>query len=599
MPAKSWFESPTEQDWLVQRIRQDGAARPPNLKKYADAVAAEFVAEFPGAAEPLAITKRGRFQRMESPEECADRRGKRPKRCSDWIQNHWAKYTGTSQAPPSYIALKEYPAEPKVGRAKSALDLFKSENPQIAAAARETAIQDGLDIKRDWATITTRVNTAFADALKSDPRREYYYRRSQDDKDAKAAERRQQKAQQETEEQDEDLMSPRHRNKTFNDLEYTIHTFITKIASQTNTEIFIMFGGQAGNGSWKKYIMTNRAGEENDFGQDVQKSRHPGFGILDAFDQHLKRVRAYDPEGGIMEPATQSSPASSLPSHAPSPIVPSPGSPTSRDQAPQGSPAPTSHTQPAPSPTSPLQRSPLQTSPLQRTPSAASPAQRSPPSALSPQQLSGILDENPAPGCLLRAETEDSSITTTSGQSTTCPPLSLPPLASVISDDTVLPAALADDQLLPSHVDPNATEARKDLSPSGVALTAIPTPVSPREQPQQSASGDRAPAPPLLSITPSQDGVPQSQQPVAGNKPPRGRKAASAAGTVLPPGPLSPRKTRQDRKVEGELAALTTKRQTRTTAAAVVAKSSLGKRASGAPDNTTIPKKQKKSGVRR
>ena len=40
--------------------------------------------------------------------------------------------------------------------------------------------------------------------------------------------------------------------------------------------------------------MTNRSGENDDFGREILNPRHPAFGVLDAFDDFLKRVQGYE-----------------------------------------------------------------------------------------------------------------------------------------------------------------------------------------------------------------------------------------------------------------------------------------------------------------
>lgn len=110
-----------------------------------------------------------------------------------WIRNHKNALLGddhgrnSSEGPgPAYIELQEYKAEAHVGRARSARDIFIAEHPDIRKQAEQASRDEGFTTRSD---ITTRVNTAYTEAIKTSTDWADYEARSLQEKSNKAAER--------------------------------------------------------------------------------------------------------------------------------------------------------------------------------------------------------------------------------------------------------------------------------------------------------------------------------------------------------------------------------------------------------------------------
>lgn len=108
-----------------------------------------------------------------------------------WIQNHKDKLSGGAHPRPAYLKLKSFvdnnPPSSST-RAKSARDLFISDNPNIRQQTKDACILEGIT---DKTAITRRVNDAYTEAIGrlSSAEREIYEKRSQEDKARCAAER--------------------------------------------------------------------------------------------------------------------------------------------------------------------------------------------------------------------------------------------------------------------------------------------------------------------------------------------------------------------------------------------------------------------------
>lgn len=145
-------------------------------------------------------------------------------------------------------------------------------------------------------------------------------------------------------------------SRTLNNLEFTLVNYISKLASQTATEILVLFGGKDSFGELRKWMyvcllqsrfitaylwssISNRNGEQElDLANALCSSSHPGFPILAAFDDHLERVFGHsdgEPRPGAHQGAATMScpPASSSPGR--------PGSPDGVVRA--NTPSPTTH----------------------------------------------------------------------------------------------------------------------------------------------------------------------------------------------------------------------------------------------------------------
>ncbi|KAH9919678.1 uncharacterized protein B0H18DRAFT_1118246 [Fomitopsis serialis] len=162
--------------WLVNTVRAawERPGKPESYKAMAGRIAKEFDAFH--AASIYGLKKDGKVVRFETDAErdgrCAGRVGK----IFNWIENNRAYFENLKKGTPKLLELPTESEPVAAPRAKSIVDLYKRDRPEIGQMARQAAEKEGLTSGDHWLGIVNKAYTAaLLELATTDPEKHQEY----------------------------------------------------------------------------------------------------------------------------------------------------------------------------------------------------------------------------------------------------------------------------------------------------------------------------------------------------------------------------------------------------------------------------------------